>query len=176
LLKKKKIVENEKKLIFSLKKVEVKIYDEVLKNRKNSFFFFRPYTKNFVNKNFDFLKMFQRYYKSRPIFINHYPLSYILYRKNYYKKFFKKHWKKKKKRDIFFKSVQKGSLKLYLKNRFLSLKKNVNKYYFLNLLFKNNWIFFFREDNIFFKDLKILEDFFVLIFLFFYIFLSLLLI
>jgi len=90
LLKKKKLVKSEKKLIFFPKKVEVKLYDEVLKNYKNPSLFFRFYTKNFVNKNFDFFKMFQRYYKTRPIFINHYPLSYILYRKNYYKKFFKK--------------------------------------------------------------------------------------
>jgi len=39
-------------------------------------------------------------------------------------------------------------------------KKVVSQFYYLNLLFRNNWFFFFRVEDFFFRDLQLLENIF----------------
>jgi|ERR1044072_3581499 hypothetical protein len=55
-----------------------------------------------------------------------------------------------------------------LKESFFIFKKIISKFYYLNLLFKNNWVFFFRIEDFFFKDIGFLGNIFRFDFSYFY--------
>jgi hypothetical protein len=107
-----------------------------------------------LNKKSSFRK-WKRFFTKKDLYLNN---KLIPYKHYYY--WISQFWNKRRIRKLKKYVFRKSSLFYDLEESSSLFKKVVLKFYYLNLLFKNNWFFFFKFEDFFFKDLIFLEHIF----------------